>query len=48
MRWRLVIFTLFSAELDLTGLPQITNNNEIVTDRPDHHLRGRTVISILL
>ena len=35
MRWRLVVFTLFSVELNLTGLPQDTGDNVIVTDRPD-------------
>src|SRR5260370_24881858 len=29
------MFTLFRAGFDLTGLAQITGDNEIVTDRPD-------------
>jgi hypothetical protein len=35
VRWRLVVFTLFSVELNLTGMAQDTGDNEIVTDRPD-------------
>src|SRR6266853_5480938 len=35
VRWRLVVFTLFSVELNLTGMAQNTGDSEIVTDRPD-------------
>ena len=35
VRWRLVVFTLFSVELNLTGMAQDTGDNDIVTDRPD-------------
>ena len=35
MRWRLVVFTLFRAGFELTGLAQTTGDNGIVTDRPD-------------
>ena len=35
MRWRFVVFTLFSVQLNLTGLAQDTGDNAIVTDRPD-------------
>jgi hypothetical protein len=37
VRWRPRLFTLFGAEIDLTGMPQITNDHQIVTDRTDHH-----------
>ena len=35
VRWRLVVFTVFSVQLNLTGMAQGTGDNEIVTDRPD-------------
>jgi len=35
VRWRFVVFTLFSVQLNLTGLAQDTGDNAIVTDRPD-------------
>ena len=35
MRWRFVVFTLFSVQLNLTGQVQDTGDNAIVTDRPD-------------
>ena len=35
MRSRLVVFTLFRAGFELTGLAQMTGDNGIVTDRPD-------------
>jgi hypothetical protein len=35
VRWWLIMFTLFHEGFDLSGLAQLSGDNEIVTDRPD-------------